>query len=64
MKNEAQFTKRETEVFNLVIKGHTNKVMAHMLGVTDKTIEAHRASIMRKTGANGLAGLISFVKIS
>ncbi|MBL4801041.1 MAG: helix-turn-helix transcriptional regulator [Emcibacter sp.] len=53
-----RLTRREHEVFLLVTDGYTNKEMANMLDVTDKTIEAHRSKVMRKTGANGLADLI------
>jgi len=57
-----QFTTREWDVFNLLIEGHTNKVVAAELGISPKTVEAHRANIMRKSGARGLADLIALGK--
>ncbi|TNE62675.1 MAG: response regulator transcription factor [Alphaproteobacteria bacterium] len=51
-------TVREKEVFELLVDGHTNKVIAERLDITDKTVEAHRSSIMRKTESSSLANLI------
>ncbi|MEX0299266.1 MAG: response regulator transcription factor [Kordiimonas sp.] len=53
-----RLTVREKEVFELLIEGHTNKVIAERLDIIDKTVEAHRSSIMRKTESNSLANLI------
>lgn len=49
---------RETEVFNLILCGHTNKEAAHFLSVSIKTIEAHRGKIMNKLGVNTAIGLL------
>lgn len=54
-----KLTSREKEVFNLIVAGHTNKIIAEMLMVTDKTIEAHRSRIMHKLKARALADLIA-----
>ncbi len=56
-----QLTPRETEILDHVIEGSTNKTIAATLGISIKTVEAHRASVMLKTGANSLAELIKFV---
>lgn len=56
-----QLTPRETEVMDLVVKGHPNKVIASELGVSPKTVEVHRANVMRKTGANSVAELVRLV---
>lgn len=53
-----RLTVREKEVFELLVEGHTNKVIAERLDIIDKTVEAHRSSIMRKTESNSLANLI------
>ncbi|MEO0481847.1 MAG: response regulator [Planctomycetota bacterium] len=53
-------TKREKEVAELVIAGNPNKVTADRLGVSPKTIEVHRAAVMRKMGATSLAELVQF----
>ena len=51
-------TQREREVFSLLVRGMSNKVIATQLGISPKTVEDHRASIMSKTGAASLADLI------
>lgn len=55
----AALTPRERQVFELLIQGHSNKVIAAILGLSPKTVEDHRASVMAKTGVNGLAQLIA-----
>jgi FixJ family two-component response regulator len=54
----ASLTPREREVFGLVTSGKPNKVMAVELGVSQRTIEIHRARVMEKTGAPSLAHLV------
>ena len=54
----ARLTARERQVLGLVVAGKSNKEMASELGVTTKTIEAHRAQIMRKLEAESLAELV------
>lgn len=51
---------RETEVIRLLGYGNTNKVVAEKLGISEKTVEAHRANIKRKLGARGLSDLVRF----
>lgn len=51
-------TPRETEVLDLVVNGMTNKTIAARLGISDKTVETHRARITEKTGAKSLAELV------
>jgi two-component system response regulator FixJ len=58
----ASLSPREREVFDLLVRGHPNKVIAADLGLSPKTIEDHRAAIMAKTGANGLAHLIALAE--
>lgn len=55
----ATLTPRERQVFDLLVQGHPNKVVADRLGLSPKTIEDHRAAVIAKTGANGLAQLIA-----
>jgi FixJ family two-component response regulator len=54
-------TPREREVLELVTSGKPNKVMAADLGVSQRTIEIHRARVMEKMGANSLAQLVRMV---
>ncbi|EAR22727.1 response regulator transcription factor [Nitrococcus mobilis] len=51
-------TAREWEVLIPMIKGSSNRMIAGELGLSKKTVEAHRARIMRKTEATNLAELI------
>jgi FixJ family two-component response regulator len=52
-------TPREREVFELVIRGDTNKQIARALGCTERTIKAHRQKVMEKMQVHTLAGLVS-----
>ena len=51
-------TAREREVLDLVTQGKANKVMAGDLGVSQRTIEIHRARVMEKMEAHSLAQLV------
>ena len=53
-----QLTVREREVMQLVVRGRSNKLIAGDLGLSTKTIEAHRSHVMHKMGATSLAELI------
>lgn len=52
-------TRREREVFELLVRGHSNKEIASLLAISARTVEDHRAAIVTKTRANGLAQLIA-----
>lgn len=54
-------TPREREVLDLVTSGKPNKIMAADLGVSQRTIEIHRARVMEKMHANSLAQLVRMV---
>jgi len=55
-------TNREREVLSLVVQGRTNKDIASRLAISTKTVEAHRAKVMRKTGAANLVELVRLVE--
>lgn len=55
----AKLTPREREVFELVIRGKTNKQIANALGATERTIKAHRQRVMEKMQVQSLAELVS-----
>jgi FixJ family two-component response regulator len=54
----ARLTPREHEVMVMVTNGKANKEIAGNLGVSAKTVEAHRARVMEKMEANSLADLV------
>ena len=53
-------TPRQREVLQLVAEGHTSKEIAERLGLSFKTVEAHRAQIMERLGLHDVAGLVRF----
>lgn len=53
-------TPREREVFELIVLGHTQREMAERLGVSVKTIEAHRAHIALKLRCRTRAQLVAY----
>ena len=58
----AKLTPREREVFELVIRGKTNKQVANILGATERTIKAHRHRVMEKMQVQSLAELVSLAE--
>jgi RNA polymerase sigma factor (sigma-70 family) len=57
----AHLTPREHEVMEMVTEGRSNKEIAVDLGVSAKTVEAHRARVMEKMEARSLAELVRMV---
>jgi DNA-binding NarL/FixJ family response regulator len=53
-------TPRQREVLQLVAEGNTSKDIADKLGLSLKTVEAHRAQIMERLGLHDVAGLVRF----
>jgi two-component system CheB/CheR fusion protein len=53
----AGLTLRQRQIMELVLAGHPNKNIATDLGISQRTVENHRASIMHKTGSKSLPAL-------
>jgi len=51
-------TPRERQVMDLVVEGAANKVIAIDLGLSERTVEIHRAKVMEKMGARSVAHLV------
>lgn len=54
-------TPREREVMDKVVTGRSNKVIAFDLGVSQRTVELHRARVMQKMGTRSLAELVHMI---
>lgn len=57
----ASLTPRERQVMEIVVDGKTNKAIAAELGLSERTIEIHRARVMRKMDAESLPNLVKMV---
>jgi len=53
-------TPRQREILQLAAEGHSSKEIAQRLGVSHRTVEAHRAQLMERLGVHDLAGLVRF----
>ena len=54
----ATLTGRETEVFDRLVQGAANKVIANDLGISPRTVEIYRANVMTKMAARNLSELV------
>ena len=61
MKRCFKLTPREQQVLERIVAGRLNKQIADDLGISIKTVEAHRASIMDKTNSGTVADLMRVV---
>ncbi len=55
-----ELTTREREIARLLAGGSSNKQIAHTLGISVRTAETHRATLMHKLGVDSLAGLVRY----
>jgi two-component system, chemotaxis family, CheB/CheR fusion protein len=51
-------TLRERQILDLILDGHSNKSIAADLGISQRTVEVHRAAIMKKIGTKNFAALV------
>jgi DNA-binding NarL/FixJ family response regulator len=57
--SETHLTPREREVLQLVAEGNTNKETASILSISERTVEKHRANVMKKLDVSDLPTLIN-----
>jgi DNA-binding NarL/FixJ family response regulator len=53
-------TGREREIIQLLAEGKSNKKISSLLGISVKTVETHRATIMRKIGASSVVDIVRY----
>lgn len=58
----ASLTAREREVMDRMLQGRVNKQIAHDLGISMRTVEVHRASVLRKMDCSSAVALATLVK--
>jgi DNA-binding CsgD family transcriptional regulator len=51
---------REREVLQMIAEGHSNKEVAHLLNISLRTVETHRAHILQKLDLHSIPELILF----
>ena len=56
--NKGILTKREHEVFNLLINNKTTEEIASILNISEKTVRNHISNVMQKLGVNGRASAV------
>jgi len=59
-KKEIRFSKRENEVLDLICAGLSNAEIAEKMGVSKRTVEGHRGSLIAKTGARSTIQLVLY----
>ena len=51
---------RERQVFELLVRGHTNAAIGKLLGISAKTVDTHRTKVLRKIGVHSIVDLVRF----
>jgi len=59
-RSAGELTVREREIVRLLAEGRSNKEVAQALGISVRTVETHRASLLRKLGLSSLADLVRY----
>jgi DNA-binding NarL/FixJ family response regulator len=57
---KVSLTQRETQVLHYLIEGKSNKEIAHLLGISPKTVSVHRSSLMTKVGVRSSVDLLRY----
>jgi DNA-binding CsgD family transcriptional regulator len=56
----SELTDRETQVLKLIAEGRTSREAARKLKISDKTVDAHKANIVRKLKTRGIAAIVKY----
>jgi DNA-binding NarL/FixJ family response regulator len=56
----AKLSRRQLEVLQLVVDGRSTRVIAGQLGLSVKTVESHRSSMMKRLNIHDIVGLVKF----
>ena len=56
--NKGILTKREREVFELLIKNNSTKDIAQILNISEKTVRNHISNVIQKLGVKGRSGAV------
>lgn len=56
---DAELTARESQILNLILRGQSNRDMAETLGISPKTVDRHRTSMMQKLGVRSVPQLVA-----
>jgi len=59
-KSYNEITKREHEILQLIVDGHTSKEIAEKLYISPRTVDTHRANLMQKLELNNIAELVRY----
>jgi FixJ family two-component response regulator len=59
LKRFRKLTEREYETMLLVVMGKPTKAVAEDLGISERTVKAHRGAVMQKLGVSSLAELVA-----
>ena len=59
-----KLTTRQRQIAALLAEGMPNKVIAHRIGIAERSVETHRAEIMRRTGSKTFASLVRLVVLA
>ena len=55
-----KLSRRERDVFDLLVRGHTNQKISRLLGISVKTVETHRTHVLKKLDVHSIVDLIRF----
>jgi len=56
--DEQVMTAREREILQLIVDGHSNKEISNLLGISIRTVEAHRQNLFRKFDVDNIVKLV------